>query len=114
MHFFLARLTLLRPFRFHEKDLFPLASQAKVWSTIQSVIGKYCYSERNCDLGLFDWQVNPLMEALGNAQTIINENSSRFGKYLELHFTPNGALTGGKERIPIFVALGSILSQSYM
>ncbi|PFX28944.1 Myosin-IIIa [Stylophora pistillata] len=40
-------------------------------------------------------QVNPLMEALGNAQTVINENSSRFGKYLELHFTANGALTGG-------------------
>ncbi|XP_044183508.1 myosin-IIIb-like isoform X2 [Acropora millepora] len=40
-------------------------------------------------------QVNPLMEALGNAQTVINDNSSRFGKYLELHFTPNGALTGG-------------------
>ena len=41
-------------------------------------------------------QVNPLMEALGNAQTVINDNSSRFGKYLELHFTPSGALTGGK------------------
>ncbi|XP_078345595.1 myosin-IIIb-like isoform X2 [Oculina patagonica] len=40
-------------------------------------------------------QVNPLMEALGNAQTVINDNSSRFGKYLELHFTSNGALTGG-------------------
>ena len=40
-------------------------------------------------------QVNPLMEALGNAQTVINDNSSRFGKYLELHFTPSGALTGG-------------------
>ena len=36
------------------------------------------------------------MEALGNAQTVINENSSRFGKYLELHFTPNGALRGGR------------------
>ena len=43
------------------------------------------------------WQVNPLMEALGNAQTVINDNSSRFGKYLELHFTSNGALTGGND-----------------
>lgn len=48
---------------------------------------------------VFDWQVNPLMEALGNAQTVINDNSSRFGKYLELHFTSNGALTGGKHSI---------------
>ena len=48
---------------------------------------------------VFDWQVNPLMEALGNAQTVINDNSSRFGKYLELHFTSNGALTGGKDSI---------------
>ncbi|XP_032241097.1 myosin-IIIb isoform X3 [Nematostella vectensis] len=41
-------------------------------------------------------QVNPLMEALGNAQTVINDNSSRFGKFLELHFTSNGALIGAK------------------
>ena len=43
--------------------------------------------------------VNPLMEALGNAQTAINDNSSRFGKYLELHFTSNGALTGGRDKV---------------
>ena len=36
------------------------------------------------------------MEAFGNARTIINDNSSRFGKYLELHFTSDGALTGGR------------------
>ncbi|CAB4009295.1 myosin-IIIa isoform X2, partial [Paramuricea clavata] len=41
-------------------------------------------------------QVNPLMEALGNAQTGINDNSSRFGKYLELQFTSNGNIIGAR------------------
>ncbi|XP_013411135.1 myosin-IIIb isoform X2 [Lingula anatina] len=41
-------------------------------------------------------QVNPLLEAFGNAQTVINDNSSRFGKYLEMVFTPTGKVIGAK------------------
>lgn len=41
-------------------------------------------------------QVNPIMEAFGNARTGINQNSSRFGKYLDLIMTRSGKVTGAR------------------
>lgn len=41
-------------------------------------------------------QSNPVLEAFGNARTLRNDNSSRFGKFIELGFSRAGHLMGAK------------------
>lgn len=44
-------------------------------------------------------QSNPILESFGNARTVRNDNSSRFGKFIKLQFTRYGKLVGAQIQV---------------
>lgn len=66
-------------------------------SVLESNIG----TEHKSDMSDVEKQIlatNPIMEAFGNAKTTRNDNSSRFGKYLEILFDDQTSIIGARIR----------------
>ena len=59
-----------------------------------ATVGGTSQSETNVEKKVI--KSSPIMEAIGNAKTTRNDNSSRFGKYIDIFFNGSGVIEGAK------------------
>ncbi|XP_055449149.1 myosin-15 [Psammomys obesus] len=70
--------------------------------TIQYFATMAAINEPKKKLGILEDQIvqmNPILEAFGNAKTLRNDNSSRFGKLIRMHFGERGTLSSADIQI---------------
>lgn len=75
------------------------AGKTETAKNCMNCITYYCnkYSGKDTKLSEQILKCNPILEAFGNAKTIINDNSSRFGKYIRIDIdTSNNEIKGAK------------------
>ena len=56
------------------------------------IILQYLTDSNNDEISKNIMDSNPLLEAFGNAKTVRNDNSSRFGKFIEINFSKDGKI----------------------
>ena len=63
---------------------------------------KILTSSNNDEISKNIMDSNPLLEAFGNAKTDLNDNSSRFGKYIEINFSKEGKILNAEIKFYLF------------
>ena len=73
----------------------------RYFATVEEDVKQAVGSEHKAHMSQVEEQIlatNPIMEAFGNAKTTRNDNSSRFGKYLEILFDEKTSIIGARIR----------------